>query len=78
MAILSMFPCYVSMLECLGGGYRKGSRAQEEDLFRRTTLSSALDTEFGASVKYPMEEFSPILTRDVCVFRGPEHEGRRS
>ena len=78
MAILSMFPCYVSMLKCLGGGYKKGSRAQEEDLFRRTTLSSALDTDFGASVKYPMEEFSPILTRDVCVFRGPEHEGRRS
>lgn len=57
------------------GGYKKGSRAQEEDLFRRTTLSSALDRDFGASVTYPLEEFSPILTRDVYVFRGPEHEG---
>jgi hypothetical protein len=59
----------------LKGGYKKGSTAQEEDLFRRTTLSSALDTEFGSSMKYPMDEFSPVLTRDVSVFRGPENEG---
>ena len=57
------------------GGYKKGSRAQEEDLFRRTTLSSALDKDFGAAVTYPMEEFAPIISPDVYVFRGPEHEG---
>ncbi|CAK9113414.1 unnamed protein product [Durusdinium trenchii] len=58
-----------------GGGYRKGSRAQEEDLFRRTTLSNGLVQEYGASVSYPMEEFAPIISCDVLAFRGSEQEG---
>ena len=69
---------FANLLRYLTGGYGKGSRAQEEDLFRRTTLSSALVQEYGASVVYPMKEFVPVISCDVLAFRGSECEGSRS
>ena len=62
-----------------GGGYKKGSRAQEEDLFRRTTLSKSLDPRsYGSGVgqvQYPLKELAPVISQGVTGFRGPESDG---
>jgi uncharacterized protein (TIGR02452 family) len=50
-----------------GGGYQKGSMAQEEELFRRTTL--ALGLENNPTVRYPLRYFNAIYTPKVLVFR---------
>jgi uncharacterized protein (TIGR02452 family) len=47
-----------------GGGYRKGSMAQEEELFRRTTLSLSLE-----NMKYPLQTYTAIYSPKVLVFR---------
>ena len=52
---------------------RSGSGAQEENLFRRTNLSSTLtDCQPGL---YPIREDEAVVCRGVTVFRGPESEG---
>lgn len=51
-----------------GGGYLKGSMAQEEELFRRTSLSWNLDP-----ARYPLGPFECCYSPNVYVFRnGPE------
>lgn len=66
-----------------GGGVEKGSRAQEEDLCRRSTLIRSLygfhDTysymfkdKVDANGKYPIPRFGGIYTPNVTVFRAPE------
>ena len=47
-----------------GGGYRKGSLAQEESLFYRTTLSQMIDPKL-----YPLQPFTALFTPQVLVFR---------
>ncbi|KAL0211628.1 hypothetical protein RCL1_005254 [Eukaryota sp. TZLM3-RCL] len=64
-----------------GGGYKRGANAQEESLFRRTTLSAALDPDFVGikhresfnAPKYPWN-FDVIVTENVEVFRKSESE----
>lgn len=55
-----------------GGGWRRGKYAQEEMLFHRTTLSRSLESE-----KYPFEEFTCMLSRDVVVIREGQEGGFR-
>jgi uncharacterized protein (TIGR02452 family) len=45
-----------------GGGYKVGSAAQEESLFRRTCLYLALDRSY-----YPLDNYSGLYTPDVVV-----------
>lgn len=58
-----------------GGGYRDGSGAQEENLFRRSNLFMCLDENPEKSVKYPIPEFGCIYTPNAVVFRGSEAKG---
>jgi uncharacterized protein (TIGR02452 family) len=51
-----------------GGGYRKGSLAQEEELFRRTSLSLSLEPERH---RYPLPTYAGFYSPQVAVFRGP-------
>lgn len=71
-----------------GGGVLKGSSAQEEELFRRTNLFTALypyhkkyadmfDIKCRENM-YPLDAFSDfgcIYTQSVTVFKGKESEG---
>lgn len=58
-----------------GGGWRQGCGAQEENLFRRTTLKASLLEPDGRAVRYPLPEFGGAYSPDVTVFRGTEGEG---
>jgi uncharacterized protein (TIGR02452 family) len=62
-----------------GGGYRQGSGAQEENLFRRTNLAFCLDDvdNFDRKRKwhYPLDEFGGIFTPEALVIRGTELKG---
>lgn len=51
-----------------GGGYKKGSGAQEEDLFRRTTLVRSLDEKFYPK-RQGIGEFGVLYSDSVRVFR---------
>jgi uncharacterized protein (TIGR02452 family) len=50
---------------CPGGGVKKGSRAQEEDLFRRSNYFQSLNTE---KVKYPIDGCI-VYSPDVYIVR---------
>lgn len=52
-----------------GGGWRHGSLAQEEELFRRTTYALSLENPRIRS-KYPLGPVSGIYSPSVMVFRG--------
>jgi uncharacterized protein (TIGR02452 family) len=58
-----------------GGGYKHGSGAQEENLFRRTNLSFCLDENSSVKWSYPIPEFGGIYTPEATVFRGAESKG---
>uniref|UniRef100_A0A6B2LB84 Microbial-type PARG catalytic domain-containing protein n=1 Tax=Arcella intermedia TaxID=1963864 RepID=A0A6B2LB84_9EUKA len=62
-----------------GGGYRKGSGAQEENLHRRTTLFNCLDDPYLLNPKknwsYPLPDFGGIYAKDCVVFRRSEEHG---
>ena len=55
-----------------GGGVRKGSRAQEEDLFRKTSYSMYLNLK-NRKEFYPLSENQMIETIGVKVIRGDDH-----
>lgn len=62
-----------------GGGYRKGSNAQEENLFRRTNLFQCIDDPYQMDQKrewsYPLPEFGGLYIKDAVVFRDSEENG---
>ncbi|KAL0225962.1 hypothetical protein P9112_013286 [Eukaryota sp. TZLM1-RC] len=67
-----------------GGGYLTGASAQEESLFRRTTLGAALDPEqyggqvvSGQSVAYPWKtaKIDVVVTENVEIFKTTEATG---
>jgi uncharacterized protein (TIGR02452 family) len=55
----------------VGGGYRHGAGAQEEDLFRRTDVSVALERQRPA---YPIGPTRMLVQPRVRVLRGPGPE----
>ncbi|KAL0206516.1 hypothetical protein P9112_001823 [Eukaryota sp. TZLM1-RC] len=67
-----------------GGGYLMGASAQEESLFRRTTLGAALDAEqyggqvvSGQRVAYPWKtaNIDVVVTENVEIFKTTEATG---
>ncbi|KAL0225864.1 hypothetical protein P9112_013188 [Eukaryota sp. TZLM1-RC] len=67
-----------------GGGYLTGASAQEESLFRRTTLGAALDPEqyggqvvSGQRVAYPWKtaKIDVVVTENVEIFKTTEATG---
>lgn len=54
-----------------GGGWRKGSSAQEEDLFYKTTYGRSLDFNFNPATRpfYPLPSTACIYSPNVYVFR---------
>jgi uncharacterized protein (TIGR02452 family) len=56
-----------------GGHYKTGAAAQEEDIFRRTTISRLLDTDEARSRFYPINEpdrtVRGLYTGDVRILR---------
>lgn len=65
-------PCVLNMASDrhVGGGVRKGARAQEEELCRRSTLYPCLET---LSAHYPWHSpFTTVITPGVVVFRAPD------
>lgn len=64
-----------------GGGVRRGARAQEEDLCRRSTLLASLESEraqayyeYNKSLKTNLGSDAIILTPKVEVFKGEDGE----
>jgi uncharacterized protein (TIGR02452 family) len=56
-----------------GGGWKKGSMAQEEELFRRTTYTLSLDQP-EIRKKYRLPLLAGIYSPGVIVFRGTNEE----
>lgn len=54
-----------------GGGVRKGSKAQEESLFRRTNYFMHLNKKV---VKYPLGEIEAVYTPNVAVIKNTEYK----
>ena len=52
-----------------GGGVENGATAQEEDLFRKTSLHCTLTEEF-----YPLKDYEIMYSPDVFVLKNSEHE----
>lgn len=55
-----------------GGGWERGSGAQEECLCRRSTLICTLSDPWGWSNRswsYPIPDFGAVYSPDVCIFR---------
>lgn len=50
-----------------GGGYQRGSPAQEENVCRRTDLAT-----YFSSMKYPLNEFGGIYISNLTIFRDTE------
>ena len=67
-----------------GGGVEKGSKAQEEDLCRRSNLigslysfhyhkSAALGIKFaGNSYKYPLDKYTAIYSKGISIYKKPK------
>jgi uncharacterized protein (TIGR02452 family) len=56
-----------------GGGWQRGSGAQEECLFRRSSLHMALEPK--KRQYYPLPELGAIYTPNAYVFRSNEETG---
>jgi uncharacterized protein (TIGR02452 family) len=56
-----------------GGGVHKGSRAQEEDLFRRTNMHLTLDKTLLPKNTYPLKDVCMILSPKVTVIKNAEY-----
>lgn len=64
----------------VGGGYRSGAKAQEEDLFRRTNLSYVLDIghDLQKTDYYPLNKKSEsvgLYVPNIVVFRAGKDHG---
>jgi len=62
-----------------GGGWRKGSAAQEENLHRRTNLLHCLEDPYQVNPNrnwdYPIPQYGGIYIPGITVFRGSEADG---
>lgn len=62
-----------------GGGYQNGAGAQEENLFRRTSLVHSLEDPYRMDPQrawaYPIPEFGGIYSPAVLYFRASEARG---
>lgn len=60
-----------------GGGWERGSAAQEESLCRRSSLICSLSDpwNFAQPVEYPIPTIGAIYSPDVVVFRKSQDEG---
>ena len=56
-----------------GGAVASGVNAQEESLFRRCSVSLALNPDARPGC-YPMPEGRCVLASQIAVVRGPDHE----
>ena len=74
-------PCVLNLASELnpGGGWKNGSLAQEEELFRRSTYALSLDDpgkiDRGRTWRYPIPLTGGIYSPDVFVFRDSNKEG---
>jgi len=73
-------PCVLNMASSSnpGGGWKKGSAAQEENLHRRSNLFMCLEDPYKTckrSWDYPIPEFGGIYSPDVFIFRASEDQG---
>lgn len=59
-----------------GGGFMEGDAAQEESIFRRTSIVQSMGpTNPGVFVGYPLPEFGGVYAPNVSVFRESEEKG---
>lgn len=56
-----------------GGGVRKGSRAQEEDLFRKTNYFLTLDVDCLPKNTYPLKNTTVIYSPQVTVIKDADY-----
>ena len=54
-----------------GGGWKDGAGAQEENLFRRTSYSVALNENTNCAL-YPIPKYGCLYSPNIIVFRGNE------
>ncbi|KAJ3266389.1 hypothetical protein HK104_006114, partial [Borealophlyctis nickersoniae] len=72
-------PCLLNMASHSnpGGGWTSGARAQEEDLFLRSTyalsLCNTLKLDTDRTWTYPIPPTGGIYSPDVCIFRDAEY-----
>lgn len=60
---------------CPGGGWRKGSMAQEESLFYRSTYDLSLNSRQGlCNVTYPLKRHQVVYSPGVFVFRDHDYK----
>jgi len=59
---------------CPGGGVRKGSRAQEECLFRCSNYTTTLDKSLLPRDTYPLGSLDMIYSSEVTVFKTWRYE----
>jgi uncharacterized protein (TIGR02452 family) len=58
-----------------GGGWKKGSMAQEESLFYRTTYALSLDNSVGyCNVKYPLQYNEAVFSPGILVFQDTNYK----
>lgn len=57
-----------------GGGVRKGSRAQEEDLFRKTNYFRTLDERYLPKKTYPLKGTNMIYSPRVSVIKDNNYD----
>lgn len=71
-----LYPLVLNMASAYnpGGGVAKGSRAQEEDLFRRSNYFMTLDKRKLPKNTYPIKGINCIYSPNVCVVKDTNYE----